>query len=155
MNTDNLTLLAIDPGESTGIAIKIKGEYATRTATEPHVLWEFFNAEYDAVIYEQFNAQIISSHGLHTVRLVGGIEALIYRLGLTGYAQPPQKRRAFLKEAHTLLVAKYQQLGHNVAFTVHEQDALAHMLAFEYALSHTEVNTHGVVVPIRAKGTRK
>jgi hypothetical protein len=154
MNTSNLTLLAIDPGESSGVAIKIKGEYVTRTVTEAHVLWEFFHAHYDAIIYEQFNAQIISSHGLHTVRLVGGIEALVYRLGLTGYAHAPQKRRAFLKEAHALLVSKYQQLGHNVAFTVHEQDALAHMLAFEYALSNTEVNTHGIVVPIRTKGTR-
>jgi len=147
-------LLAIDPGVTTGVAVKIRDSYITACVKEPADLWQYFNAPYEAVIVETFAAQIISHHGLHTVRLVGGVEALCHHLRLPLYLQPPQRRKAFMNSARNILHAQWERT--HTRHEVHEEDALAHMLAWEH---HTRArNSEGtgtVVIPMNRKRTNE
>ncbi len=124
-----MKILAIDPGGTTGIAYKdteSKGSpdlYVTATAKTPEELTELITPVLDLVIIENFRAQRIDRHGLYTVRLVGGVQVLCAHLKIKLVVQPPIMRRAFIHEARTLVKPNS---------VVHEVDALAHLLAWEY-----------------------
>lgn len=136
-------ILAIDPGGTTGLAWYLQdGIYLTATADSAEKVWEEIDpTSVDTVLYEQFSASIISKHGLHTVRVVGGIQALCMYHKIPCIARTAQSRIAFLDDAKDIL--KYQP-GPK---TPHQRDALAHILSYQH-----EVRIYGRhVSPSRPK----
>ncbi len=117
-------VLAIDPGQTTGIALKLKGKYITCVLNTPEEVWEFVNKlHWDQVICENFTtAGRISSYGLLTVRIIGGIQALCWKQHIQLTMRMPQHRYSKQKQAATM------------ATVIHEQDALAHLLAWEASI---------------------
>lgn len=137
-----MTLIAIDPGITTGVAIrvdthtssfetmyttKVQSEYMTLVIHRPRDLWDIFDKHQPTcVIFENFqSAGLISKDGQATLRLIGGIEAVTYRLGIPTCLQFPQERYGMLPAAHAMLKATGRK------FLIHEKDALAHLLLYE------------------------
>lgn len=129
--------IAIDPGESTGICIKIDDKYMTCTLKDADItddkLHEMICAV-DIVAYEDFmgyasHQMKVSSAGFYTVRLIGRIIEIATRNHKQLERRLPQNRRAFLGKAKDLL--KSGQVS-CIRPTRHECDALAHMLSYEY-----------------------
>lgn len=121
------TLLAIDPGGHTGVAYRATtGQIVTLVTTTPEELFELVTPAIDQVIIEEFStAGRISRFGLYTVRLVGGVEALCWHLHLPLQVQSPQYRHPFQAPANEYMLAQREK------FEDHQEDALAHLLAFE------------------------
>lgn len=119
-----MIILSIDPGGTTGIAIKTDGRYTTCVCKSDEELWELFRNTPDVVIIENFVAELISKYGLSTVQLVGGVKALCWTKRIPLIVHPPQKRKAFLEQAKEILSKDHRE--------IHEVDALAHLLAYEY-----------------------
>lgn len=133
-----MTLIAIDPGITTGVAIRsdtvdrngspaISPQYMTLVIHRPRDLWAIFDKHQpQVVIFENFqSAGLISKDGQATLRLIGGIEAVTYRLGIPTCLQFPQERYGFLPAARAMLKATRRK------FPIHEVDALAHLLLYE------------------------
>lgn len=120
-----LTVLAIDPGGSTGLALRLPDStLLTVTTTLPSELYDFFRSPPDEVVLEPFNtAGQVDRYMIYTMDLVGGVKAICYLLGIKCFIQPPQRRYPWLQEAEALLAPKEH--------TKHEVDALAHLLAHE------------------------
>jgi len=124
-------LFAIDPGPHTGMAVKIDGDYHTATITQPTELWDMLNQfRPEVVAYEDFIGSGQRDININaTLQLVGSIVGVCHVLGLKSIRNQPQARRAFIQDARRLLV---NQPGK----TVHEVDALAHLLLLEYQIAH-------------------
>lgn len=118
--------MAIDPGGTTGIAIKTPNGYHTSVCKTDEELWELFVSPPSLVIIEWFSAELISKYGLSTVELVGGVKALCWSKNIPLIRHVPQERIAFIKPAKEILKA----LGYRRE--IHEVDALAHLLSWEY-----------------------
>ena len=102
------TIVGIDPGVSTGIAIAtlwdntsgtrtLHYNYFSATCTEPEQVWAYIRPPVDVVIMERFNAQLISKYGLHTVRIIGGVQALCAEHEIQLVEDTPQQRKAYLR----------------------------------------------------------
>lgn len=120
-----MKILSIDPGRSTGIAIKDGNIYTTQVLKGESEVWDIVNAtRWDAIIIEAFNtAGNISADGLFTVRLIGGVRSLCYIKGIPLTQQMPQQRYAFMARANGILKG---------VTTQHDKDSLAHLLKWEY-----------------------
>jgi hypothetical protein len=118
-------LMSIDPGITSGIAIKVDGKYDTCVAHTGAELWEFIrDYNFDTVIIEQFaTSSLISKFGLRTAELVGGVEALCWLKSIPIVRRMPAQRIPFLRKAALMLK--------DTAIVEHQQDALAHLLAWE------------------------
>lgn len=116
-------ILAIDPGITTGIAFHDTSGYVTTTTKEDVELWSILTGvPWETVVCEAFaTSGRISAPGLATVRLIGGVQALCYRLSIPVHMHSPQVRYPYLKQA------KIMKRGH----IIHEIDALAHLLRWE------------------------
>lgn len=127
-----MTVIAIDPGGTTGIAIRIgEDKYITCTASKPEEVYDIIkNAKPTHVIVENFQAQMIGKYGLLTVRIVGGCYCAAYFVGAEYVSHIPQDRYAFQKEAKAYLTRKRMEEG--ISFVIHEEDALAHLLRWEH-----------------------
>jgi len=125
-----MKILAIDPGETNGVAVCIDNCYMTTILTEPTDFFKFFQEGLDAVVIEQFAASVISKYGLHTVRIVGGIEILCKYLDVPLKHQTPQSRLAFVDFAIRLVRKQgtYTSIGDRHH---HQVDALAHLLRYQ------------------------
>lgn len=125
-----MKLLAIDPGPHTGIAIRHEdGSYSVQTLnTEDTALavWELIAPPLDGVIIERFAAQLISSYGLNTVEIVGGVRALCYYHHLPFYIHSPQHRLPWQD------IAKKEARALDKHCTIHAIEALAHLFCYEY-----------------------
>jgi len=119
-----MLLIAIDPGVTTGIAVKIGDKYQTLRTVDTNAIWSLLaNSKWDAVIYEDFlTMNRASSAGMHTIHVIGGIKAICELYKLTVYRQAPVKRIKYMTRAKNL----------GIAHGTHELDALAHLLAWEY-----------------------
>lgn len=123
--------MGIDPGGTSGIAVRNDdGVLATCVAKTPEELYDFIlkakvSGGLTHIVIENFIAATISSDGLHTVRIVGGVRAVAHILGIGITIHVPQDRYAFQEDAKQTL----KELGGGV---IHEQDALAHLLRYEY-----------------------
>lgn len=119
------SILAIDPGGSTGLAARLpNGQLVTHTATTPSDLFTMILTKPDVVVYEIFvTGGRVDRYMIHTIKLVGGIEALCYGLKIRAIAHVPQTRYPWLQAAAALLPKGYNYR--------HEVDATAHLLAFE------------------------
>ena len=117
-----MPVLAIDPGESIGIAFFDNG-YQSCVIKEPAELWTLITGvPWDVVVYENFSTSgRISAPGLHTVRIVGGIQALCSHFHIAMIQHAPQARYPYLRKAKVMLA------GH----IIHEIDAMAHLLRWE------------------------
>lgn len=90
-------------------------------AHQPDEVW-FLVKQYDwnHVICENFTtAGRISTYGLLTVRIIGGIQALCWSKDIPLTMRMPQHRYS------------KQKLANTMATVIHERDALAHLLAWE------------------------
>lgn len=128
-----MNILAIDPGVSNGVAVYANGKYATTIITDPKDFLKFFyphEVQLTQVVIEQFSAQSINKYGLHTVRIVGGIEMLCGYLSIPIRQQHPQERKAFVDFAVKIARAQgpYVSIGDRHH---HQVDALAHLLRFQ------------------------
>jgi hypothetical protein len=123
--TTGRTILAFDPGGSTGVALRLPdGTWETNTLTDPGDIWDFINERPDVVVFEVFSTGgRVDKYMIYTIELVGGIKAVCYALSIRAIAHAPVKRYPFLQQAEALLKGQ--------AHTRHEVDALAHLLAFE------------------------
>jgi hypothetical protein len=121
-----LTIIALDPGVSTGVAIHAD-EYLTAVIVNVPDLWEIVDRHQPTVcVIENFSAGgLISKDGQATLRLIGAIEAVCYRLGIPYAIQYPQERYKFIPVARAML----QQIKRTPIS--HEVDALAHLLLYE------------------------
>lgn len=120
------TILAIDPGGTTGIALRTKdGQLHTTTTKTMEELHEVLNwPGIEQVVFEGFAAETISRHGLYTVQLVGMIKGVCLQLGISSKVQMPSYRRPFLHKAKEALEGR--------RVVVHEIDACAHLLRYEH-----------------------
>lgn len=120
-----MKLVAIDPGRTTGIAMRDGDKLSTSyTQDIEAVLYIVMTA--DTVVQEDYIGQLISSDGLFTVRLIGIIEGVCWEKDIPLYIQRNAERKAQLHVAKQLL--QYP----NRSTKIHEVDALAHLLRFEY-----------------------
>lgn len=121
------TVVAIDPGGSTGIAVRFPdGSWLTNTVTDPADLWDLFHPSRapDVCVFEVFStAGRVDKYMIYTIELVGGIKAVCYALAVRAFAHSPSKRYPWLQQAESMLRGQ--------AHTRHEVDALSHLLAFE------------------------
>jgi hypothetical protein len=118
-------VLAIDPGGTTGIAVCIGGEIATCTSTDPEEVWGMCQ-RFDVIVIERFaTSGMMSKYGLWTIEIVGGVRAIAYLHDKQLFIHSPQERYAYQQIAHKML------LDRKVPFVIHEEDALAHYLAYQ------------------------
>lgn len=139
-----MTIISIDPGGTTGIAIRMPDNTINTMAlassrgsiTAAEELWELVPSATQIVIERFATSGLISRYGLATVELVGGVKALCHHLKIPLAVRMPQQRRAFQHLAYSSLSQlglKRSDTGNAGTFTVHEEDALAHLLAWEYS----------------------
>lgn len=137
-----MTVVAIDPGISTGVAIHKIGydhdgqaqasadidEYIMLVVTEVPKLWDILQAHKpEAIVVENFAAGgLISKDGQATIRLVGAMELAAHILGCRFVLQFPAERKAFMPAARQMI----QQRGKTPIS--HEVDGLAHLLLYEH-----------------------
>lgn len=126
-------VLGIDPGVSTGVAIAIESvecgtnywHYISFTSTRED-MWEMIKSPVTQVVVEEFNAQLISKYGLHTVEAVGGVMALCARENIPVVRDTPQQRNPYIDKARTLVKNGYLHANR------HEVDAMSHVLFWLY-----------------------
>lgn len=137
-----MSIMSIDPGGKSGIAIrtddgtlmtciceslfdKKSGTRQVRyDATELYEILMLPTITH--VILETFQAQKIDQYGLHTVRLCGAVEAICYVRNIKLTKHIPQDRYPFKTEAKIWLQDQKKP------YLIHELDALAHLLRYEY-----------------------
>lgn len=135
------TIVGIDPGVSTGIAIAtlwdntsgtrtLHYNYFSATCTEPEQVWAYIRPPVDVVIMERFNAQLISKYGLHTVRIIGGVQALCAEHEIQLVEDTPQQRKAYLSYARTKIALPTAHDGNTKHDQRHEVDAMAHVIRY-------------------------
>lgn len=127
-----MNILAFDPGGHSGVALRLDGELSTCITMNYKDTWDFIQPGLDVIVYERFASSIATSHdALYTIELCGGIQALAERLGIEVVRHEPQNRIAFVTKAREIIT---EMRGDDVKGDgfVHEADALAHLLAFEY-----------------------
>lgn len=121
-------ILAIDPGGTTGMAVRISPEIIqTFTCSEPEEVFDFVTQNKDIllqIVIENFAAELIGKWGLFTVRIVGGVYALCHQYEIPYKLHQPQDRYPFQIEARDFLKPRKT--------VIHEQDALAHLFRWEY-----------------------
>lgn len=124
--------MAVDPGGSTGVALKIGEQYITNTLTDAKDVWKLIYEHHpDVLAVEAFATDhMVSRHGIHTIEVVGGVKALCVVLGIAIHIHTPQFRKAFMFPAQ-------QELSGVIGKTPHEIDALAHLLRLEHELGRT------------------
>lgn len=131
-------IASFDPGGTTGIAYRHEGDLHTLITLNPEELYDWFtehNKKMRQVIIENFvTSGTISTDGLYTVRLVGGLLALchIHRI-------PVDLRNSITRVAF-LPVAKETMKKLKPNHVIHEVDAMAHLLQWEFLAAHGKTN---------------
>lgn len=119
-------LIAIDPGGTTGIAVRVGDMQPVTCVTKtPDELWDFLSAgKFTHCVIEDFQANRVDRHMIYTIRLVGGVEASCRLLGIELKKHTPQDRYPFRKEAEEFLRGSKA--------VIHERDALMHLFRWEH-----------------------
>lgn len=133
---EDVMLLSLDPGISTGVAFYSYeiDTYHTFVTREHEKIYDLLKdmPHQGTVIIERFQAELISSYGLHTVRLVGGVEAICYIRDIKFVRQMPQQRKGFIKLAQQIINSQ------GAGWVIHEVDALAHLLFYRYKMGEID-----------------
>lgn len=134
--------LAIDPGMTTGLAVRYAADKWSTFAVEGTVPvligWiqklasEDFNSPLEEVVIEKFlgTQRYMSKYGIETIELIGAVKALCHLMSIPLVFQTPSQKFPFMDEARGLLVERRK--AWRLSFTDHDQDALAHLLRREY-----------------------
>lgn len=128
------SILSIDPGYSTGVAVRIDGKLMTSVVYENDVLSLIDNMDF--VIVEDFNtAGRISAPGLRTKELCGMIQGYCIAKGISYVVVTPQAKFTFMNHVYD------NYLGPGKLITKsrdqeHECDSLAHLLSWEWRRTH-------------------
>lgn len=132
-------VLGIDPGVSTGLAFAFQSavqgqgwKYSTSTLITPEQVWEHIKRPAEGrlvVVIERFHAQLISKYGLHTVSIIGGVEALCWSNGIELVKDTPQQRKPYLEMARRLVIPEKDVRVHEQR---HEVDAMSHVARYLY-----------------------
>lgn len=119
-------VVAIDPGGTSGVALRaVDGTILTTACKDPHDVYDIVSTPgVEQVVIENFSAEHISKYGLHTVRIIGGVEAICYKLNIPYKVHMPQDRYPFKTEARAILKGR--------KVVIHEIEALEHLLRWEY-----------------------
>lgn len=131
--SDTPTIIGIDPGVSTGVALAFyhmdEWHYQSATHTEVGSVLDLIAPPVALVLIEQFSAQLISKYGLHTVDLIGGVKALARYHDIPCVTQTPTQRKPYLEYARSLVAPSA-----NITRTEqrHEIDAMAHVVRYMY-----------------------
>lgn len=123
-----MSILAVDPGITTGIAIHTNQDlYLTLVIHRHKDLWSIVDLHLpDVIVVEDFNsAGLISKDGQATLRLIGAIEAVAFRMDIPTIIQFPRERYPFIAPAKQMLLASREK------FLIHQTDALSHLLLYE------------------------
>lgn len=136
-----MRIVAIDPGISIGWAqvwnpTGNEEEISTRTIdTRVVSLAKFYKDLYNfcpsIIICEQFILVPhgkMSSDGMQTLRISGGVHAVAHLIDAVLKIQYPQQRTYMLPKAKEFLIAQH---GGKRTFSEHQLDALAHLFAFQ------------------------
>jgi hypothetical protein len=127
------TILGVDPGLSTGIAIAHWSadhySYITSTHTDVHTVLELVDSPIELVLIERFSAALIDKYGLHTVDLVGGVKAMAWHHGITIIEQTPSQRKPYIEYAAAQVPAEEGMTRHDQR---HQIDALSHIVRWLY-----------------------
>lgn len=130
-------ILAIDPGESTGLAWQDGGtNYKTTVAPTHEAVYQAIQKlAPDIIIVEWFiTGQRLNYYSRRTIELCGACEALAYVTGAKLIKHTPKTRYPGMDEAERILIAQRgprgtTQKGRGV-WTDHEQDALGHLCVY-------------------------
>lgn len=123
------SIISIDPGLTTGVAIRIGDDISVLELNPYQAVWKFLkNNIWDQVVCENFTAQNISSYGIVTVRIVGGIECYCTLNNIPLTIQQNIMRIPYKPRALEMLIAKYGSKPPRD----HRLDALAHLLRWEH-----------------------
>jgi len=126
--------LAIDPGGTTGLALRINNDLLTTTVNTDVDLWKYFeNGETwpTTVVMEEwqyFNG-IVTPAGFHTANLVASVRGICHIRCIPCLLRTPQSRYFRQRAAEEWLKKNKGMKGHE--WVVHEADALAHLLTWE------------------------
>jgi hypothetical protein len=127
------TILGIDPGMSTGVALAFLDmgvwHYESATHTSIDTVLDLIAPPVALVLIERFSAQLISKYGLHTVDLIGGIKALAWYHAITVEEDTPTQRKPYMEYARSLVPPSEDIPRHEQR---HEIDAMAHVVRYLY-----------------------
>jgi hypothetical protein len=99
------------------------------TLDTPEEVWSLVASPVQAVVMERFNAQLISKYGLHTVRVIGGVQALCWANNIELVEDTPTQRKPYLTYARKLVA---DTPHHSRTDLRHEIDAMAHVVRVLY-----------------------
>lgn len=133
--------LAIDPGESTGLAwVNVRPDVArdlkTTVAPNREAVYEFMRRlEPDVVILENFaTGQRLNLHSRYTIELCGGVHAVCVMLEAKLVLHTPKHRLPGMDLAEAILISQRGPRGTTRkgagVWTDHEHDAAAHLCVY-------------------------
>lgn len=141
MNGLDPRIMAIDPGESTGLAwtrlVAVGMNYSTTVAPNHENVYEAIQSiKPKILIVEWFiTGQRLNQFSRRTIELCGACRALAYIMGSELIVHTPKTRYPGMDEAERILIQQHGPRGTTVkgrgAWTDHQQDALAHLLVYE------------------------
>lgn len=127
------TILGIDPGLSTGVAVAHwaadRYNYITSTHTDVHTVLELVDSPVELVLIERFSAALIDKYGLHTVDLVGGVKAMAWHHNIPCIEQTPTQRKPYIEYAGAHVPREEGMTRHDQR---HQIDALSHIIRWLY-----------------------
>lgn len=124
-----MQVVSIDPGNHLGYAIKdlTNDSYQVGMLHEDlETSFLLFKPPTICVVMETFyTSGNISSYGIYTIEVIGGIKALCWHYHIPVIMHAPQRRRPYIARARAW--CKQNRAKH----IEHEMDALAHLYCYE------------------------
>ena len=125
-----MIIVAIDPGPHTGIATRLAdGNITTQMLhNQTAAVWEYLTEiKPQVIVVERFRSGArISTDGLETIEIQGGVQSIAWIIKARFYWQSPSVRQAFIPDARAMLGAGKAKIES------HAVDALAHLLRWEH-----------------------
>ena len=124
-----MQIVSIDPGVATGYCIANHKIHEVGICTTLKEVYELLTDKTpDTIVVEKFSrAQVLSKETTQTVKVIGIVELFVEQHVHTELVfQTPYQRRAFIKDAKTLVA----QFNCTAKAKPHVTDAVAHWLAF-------------------------